>query len=347
LNNSIYSDLVITKEIPSNAILGYLVGMVFRQFRIPKAEFETYICEAGVPQDYRPKLPRPVFAFQLACRELEETVVEDFIDPGTGKIVRLEVDYMIDALNAHTRQLSRKIKVHPESEISEEMKKLLEIHTLKEQKEPEKICLFVFEDGQILKIDLFKENKLAIAEMAQRKYQQLLEYYDMFTNCYTERYLKEAYYKLCEKSKAIPFLLAPGAVRFFPVQYQKDLESFMKLYKLVYGERGLMRKIPVIKTKDLKKQIKADLEVEIQKRFERFLRTVASRIEEIKDEEELEKYRNIAKAEARKFERELEYTLINEYSRLLSMSIKAKLEDMPMPESVRLQKAREFLLAKS
>ena len=74
---------------------------------------------------------------------------------------------------------------------------------------------------------------------------------------------------------------------------------------------------------------------------------MASRIEEIKDEEELEKYRNIAKAEARKFEKELEHTLINEYSRLLSMSIKAKLEDMPMPDSVRLQKAREFLFSKS
>jgi len=339
-------EFAIADHIPSNAIYGYLVGMVFRKFRMPKEEFEEIVKQCGVPEEFRPALPRPVFAFQLACRELERTSVESFIDPGTAKVVDLEVDYMIDIINAHVRQLSRKIRVKPGEEISDELKRLLNIHTNDEQKEPEKICLFIFNNGEIIKQDLFKEDKLAIKDMAEFNYKRLLVLYEHFKNHYTERYLKEAYYKLCEKSNAIPFLLAPGAVRFFPIQHQKNLDAFLKLYENIYGKAGLLRKIPVVKTKDLREQIRSDLEAEVQKRFERFLKNIASKLETIKDKEELERFRNTAKAEMHKFERQLESTLINEYSRLLNMSIRARLEDTPIPESIRLQKAREFLLGK-
>ena len=345
--------IVQEKEVNESAILGYLVGMTFRNFRMQKEKFEELIAKSDIDDKFKPHLPSGLSAFQLAVRSIEDTVTEEFIDPSTNEHVFLDVDYMIDIISPSVRQLSRKIFINPKSKnITKELKEKLDIHIDESQKEPEKMALFSYDKAEntIILQPLFKENILNIKEMTEKKYSQALHELNEITGKYTERYLKDAYYRLCNAINAIPFLLAPGSVRFVSIKYKEYIDSFIRLYNLIYGRRGISRKIPLLDKKELKEYIKQDLEVEVNRRFELFLKSAANKIEQIRSMSDIDKKLKIEqnlKDKASEFERGLNNTLLKEYNALLGTSIKARLGELPIPESLRLQQARKFLLGVS
>ena len=347
-----FEDTVIVKDetVPESSILGYLVGMTFRNFKMKREKFEELVEESGIQEEFKPRLPSGLSAFQVAVRSLEGTVTEEFIDPATRESVFLDVDYMVDVISPTVRQLSRKIFINPKSRnISGELKEKLRIHVDESQKEPEKMALLIYnkEQKNIVLQPLFKENNLNISEMTEIKYRQAVRELSEITDKYTERYFKESYYRFCNAVRAIPFLLAPGSIRFIPVKFKAQMDSFIKLYKLVYGSRGVCRAIPLVDKEELRDYIKQDLEAEVNRQFENFLKTVADRLEQSREISDIEKKMKIEqslKEKAEKFEQQLNNTLIHEYNALLGTALKAKLKELPMPESVRLQQARKFLL---
>jgi len=331
--------------INEESILGYLVGMTFREIKVKKETFEQISEQSSLPDEFKPHFPRPLFVFQIAARKLEEIRTEEFIDPATGAKIFLDVEYFVDVIDSKTRQLSRKIRINPKSaNLSEDLLKTLGVYAKVEQKEPEKMALFIFESEKstkIHKVELFKEDVLNIREQTDEKYQQLLRNFKELTGCYTERYIKDAWHRLCNACAGIPFLLAPGVVRFFPKEYKNLIFEFVKLYNNIYGNYGISRVIPIISSQKVKEYLKQDVEAEIQKRVDRFFESVANKIEKADDPEKIKEELLKKKDD---FEKQLYNSLIKQYNELLKIHLDVKLEKLPMPTSVRLQKAREFLL---
>jgi hypothetical protein len=356
--------ILLDDTLPEEQKLGYLVGMVHSAINVPVPELDALFDELDFPKELRPETPRTVFAFQKALRELEQTKTETFVDPSTDISVNFEVEYFIDVLPNDVRQLSRKIQYQStglaSGDIPDDMKKQLAIYVEKTQKEPEKMALFEFvpaetkkeedgtetvvSEGRIVRTNLFKENNLSIAEQTQEKYEELERRFGQLTGCYTERYIKHSWYRVLSSVNAIPYMMANGAIYFVPKAGKEILDKFCKIYQEIHKNDGfgVLRILPVIDTQQQREYIKQDVEKRIKEKYEKFLNSAKDQLDNISSEDDIKKVRERWGERKDKFEQELRDTLVKQYSELLKMDIKAKLDTF-VPTSDRLQIAKKFL----
>ena len=337
-----------TDEVSEDSLLGHLVGIVHHNFTIPQEVLDKMMDEMGLPEEYRPHKPRPVPSFQAACRSLEKPKIEEvtFRDPETGADIIFKVEYMVDILNDGSRQLTRKIHYPESAETSSEMEKLLRIYVKSTQKEPEKMAKFMYDkkSDSIIRINLYDNpDSLDIGAMTDRKYAVLLERFNEIRNCYTERYLKDAWFRMLRAEGAIPWLKNCGSLWFIPKDARKYVEAFGKIYLGIHGKNGTWRTVPIIDTEEQRKCLKQDVNEEYKEHFKNFLINVAKKIENSSDPESLKRQLKESKSQ---FEKQLNNELFKRYNALLDMSIKAKFDDFKGEfESSRLEKAREMLLS--
>jgi len=332
-------------NIPDEAKLGHLVGVVHTSISVPVEEMNKLFEENNYPERLWPKVPRELFAFQAAVRKLTEKKIEEFVDPGSGITVQFEVEYFVDVLPNDVRQLSRKIQYKSSisaNDIPDDIKKQLEIYVERTQKEPEKMALFEFNNGEIIKTDLFEKNDLSIREQTQEKHEQLTRIYNQIKGCYTERYIKDSWYRLLHEVGAIPYMLSNGSVWFVPKKGTELLGKFAKIYTSVHNGSGIFRTIPVIDTEQQRKYLKSDVQKHVENQYKSFLENVAKRVEGIKSEADMQKLKENLGEKKSDFEREMRDTLIKQYSELLDMSISAKITDQ-VPKSDRMRIAQKFL----
>jgi len=340
--------IVMDDNVPESAKLGYLVGIVHERVRIPVEELDKLFDETSFPENLRPGTPRAQNAFQAAVRQLAEKTTERFVDPQSGISVDFNVEYFIDVLPGDVRQLSRKIQYQSSGNVindcPDDIKKLLEIYVEKTQKEPEKMALFELNRGDetISRTDLFKSNQLNIKEQTDEKTDELDKVFITLKDCYTERYLKEAWFKMIHEINGIPYIMAQGSVWFIPKDGKELLDSFINIYTTVHKGGGTVRVLPVIDTEQQRQYLKSDAEKYIKSKYETFLKNVAKEIENVKNQEDVEKAREKLGDKKDKFEQEMKDSLIKQYNELLGMSISAKTEAYS-PKSERLRIAQEYL----
>jgi len=335
-----------TDEVSEESLLGHLVGIVHHNFTIQQKVLDKMMDKVGLPEEYRPNQPRAIPSFQAACRNLEKPKIEEitFRDPQTKADITFKVEYMVDILNDGSRQLTRKIHYPESSEASAEIEKILRIYVKSTQKEPEKMAKFVYDSktDSITRINLYENpDDLDIEEMTDRKYAVLVERFNEIRNCYTERYLKDAWFRMLRAEGAIPWLKNCGSLWFVPKDARKYVEQFGKIYLSVHKDSATWRTVPIINTKEQRECLKKDVNEEYRDRFKTFLNNVAKKIESTADEKELKRQLKDSKS---KFEKQLNGELFKRYNALLDMSIKAKIDDFKGEfESSRLEKAREML----
>jgi len=341
-----HAGILSSNEVSEEMLLGHLVGIVHHNFTMQQDVLNRIMDKAGLPDEYRPNKPRAVPSFQAACRILEHRKFEEitFRDPQTNADIKFKVEYMVDILNDGSRQLTRKI-LYPESaETSSEMEKLLNIYVKSTQKEPEKMAKFSYDapTDSITRINLYDDpDELDIGEMTDKKYAALIERFNEIRNCYTERYLKDAWFRMLRAEGAIPWLKNCGSLWFIPRDARKYVEAFGKIYLKIHGEHGTWRTVPIINTEEQRKCLKQDVNEEYKERFKTFLINVAKRMESSTDEDALKSQLRESKSN---FENQLNNELFKRYNSLLNMSIKAKIDDFKGEfESSRLEKAREML----
>jgi len=338
--------ILMDDNVPDDAKLGYLVGIVHEHMRMGVKELNDLFEEVDFPEHLRPKKPRAVFAFQAAVRQLAQRVKETFVDPQTQLSVDFNVEYFIDVLPGDVRQLSRKIQYMSAgnivNDVSGDIKKLLEIYVERTQKEPEKMALFELKDKEIVRTDLYKNNELSIKEQTDEKTDQLQKLFEELKDCYTERYLKESWFKMVDEINAIPYIISQGSVWFIPKDGKDLLDSFIYIYSKVHDNGGTVRVLPVIDTEQQRKYIKSDAEKHIKNKYEAFLKNISKEIENVKSEEDIGKIQEKVANKKSSFEQEMKDTLIKQYNELLGISISAKV-DAFVPTSQRLQMAQEYL----
>jgi len=338
-----------SKDVPEDSLLGYLVGIVHHSFKIKQEPLEKIMTKAGLPEDYWPNKPRPIPSFQAACRSLENPrIIETTLrDPASGVDIKFKVEFMVDVLNDGSRQLTRKIH-YPESvEASPELKKILDIYVSTTQKEPEKMAKFTYDtkSDSIKRTNLFSdENELDIGSMTDSRYARLVEDFNKRKQCYTERYLKDAWFRMLRKEGAIPWLKNCGSLWFIPKNAKRVVEAFGKIYRAIHGlEGGTWRSVPIIDTEQHREYLKEDIQLEYKDRFKSFLGNIAKTVESNMDED---KRRELLKKHKDKFEESLQKELIDRYNKLLGMNISAKVKDFKLKfENSRLEAAREMLMS--
>jgi len=335
-------------DVPEESLLGYLVGIVHHKFTTTQKIVDKLLEESKLPEEYWPQKPKGLNAFQASCRKLEEKYREiKFRDPGTKADIKFSVEFMVDALKDGSRQLTRKIHYLGNEHASRKLQKTLDIFVQTTQKEPEKMAKFIFDkqEDTITKTDLFKKDELNIEEMTNEKYRLLLKIFEEIKNSYTERYLKDAWFKLVRGEGGIPWLKKCGSLWFIPKDAKEYINAFGRVYNTIHGEEGTWRTIPVINTKQQREHLKEDVEVEFEDRFKSFLENVADRVKEGQvfadlTEEEKERLRKSKD----NFESKMNTEFITKYNKLLNMSISAKLTDAPVKfESDRLNHAMELM----
>jgi hypothetical protein len=333
-------------NIPDDSLLGYLVGIVHHKFRMSQEKMDELLLKSKLPEKYWPNKPKPIPSFQAACRTLESPryLEKTFRDPGTMLDIKVGMEFMVDVLSDGSRQLTRKIH-YPESlKASPEMQKILRVYVISTQKEPEKMAKFIYDDvtDTIKRINLYEnEDSLSIGEMTDRKYGDLIEEFNNIRNCYTERYMKDAWFRMLRAEGAIPWLKNCGSLWFIPKDAKQYVESFGSIYGEIHGVYGTWRAVPIIDTEQHRKYLKEDVTAEYNERFKTFLNNVAKKMESGMDADKMREQLRESKS---KFENKLNKELIEKYNNLLNMSIKAKCEDIKVGfESSRLEKAREML----
>jgi len=346
-------------EIPVEQLLGHLVILVHHRFDMPIPELDKLMDKINFPEDYRPNKPNAMNAFQSACRKLQTSYPdrEEFIDPENNMKLLFNVEYYVDVLPNGARQLSRKIQYVPESTegMSQSTKKILDIYVDKTQKEPEKMCIFEYETnkGTIDMTPLYGSNKaLFIEEMTNKKYETLKDLFVTLGGSYTERYLKQAWVSMMFKLNAIPYCGSAGNIWFVPKEGKRFVDKFGELYSEIHEQQGrysTWRVIPAIDTESQRDYIKKDVELEMKKRYERYLDNIGKRIEMIKTQEDLNKLRENTAEKTQKLETDLNNALINKYSSLLKTSIEVKtIKDLKTTTKLtsRMKKALEFIEGK-
>jgi hypothetical protein len=333
-------------DIPEDSLLGHLVGIVHHKFRMSQSSMDGLLNKAKLPEDYWPNKPKPIPSFQAACRSLESPryIERIFRDPQTKMDVKIVVEFMVDVLSDGSRQLTRKIHYPENIQMSPEMEKLLRIYIKSTQKEPEKMAKFVYDSKSdtVKRINLYEdEDALDIGEMTDSKYASLIEEFNSIRNCYTERYLKDAWFRMLRQEGGIPWLKNCGSLWFIPKDAKSYVESFGWLYNKIHGTSGTWRAVPIVDTEQHRKYLKDDVTAEYNERFKTFLSNVAKKMDTGMDESKLKEQLKKNKDE---FESKLNKELIQRYNNLLNMSIKAKVTDFKVDfESSRLEKAREML----
>jgi hypothetical protein len=344
-------------EVPIEQLLGYLVILVHHNFDMPIDEMDKLMDKVKFPEEYRPRAPRAVFAFQAACRDLQTTypLKEKFMDPENRMELYFNVEYFVDILPNGSRQLSRKIQYSAGTKegISESTKKLLAIYVEKTQKEPEKMAVFDFDETtkEIKITPLYSEQKpLFIDEMTNQKFEELKQRYIKLQGSYTERYLKQAWVEMMYKLNAVPYCGAAGSTWFVPKEGRLYVDAFGKLYHAIHEKLSrtpTWRIIPAIDTTAQREYILEDVQQELKKRYETYLENLGKRLETIKTQEDLDKLRNSTAERSQKLEAELNNSLITKYSSLLKTSIDIKLGNVhKQPNfvvSARMRRALKFL----
>lgn len=347
---------IIAGEIPVEQLLGHLVILVHHKFDMPISEMDMLMNKVKLPEEYRPNPPNAVNAFQSACRSLQSTypLKENFIDPENGMALIFNIEYFVDILPNGARQLSRKIQYVPETTegMSKSTKKLLDIYVDKTQKEPEKMAIFEYnvKKDEIEMTPLYSDKKpLFIDEMTNQKYETLKQQFVKLGGSYTERYLKQAWVNMMIRLNAIPYCGAAGNIWFVPKEGKRYVDLFGELYEKIHERQGRFstwRVIPAIDTESQREYLKNDIEEELQKRYERYLENIGKRLETIKTQEDLNKFKESAAERTHKLETNLNNTLINKYTELLKTSINVrKIKDVKkdMKMTSRMRKALEFI----
>lgn len=336
-----------SKEIPEDSLLGFLVGIVHHQFKMAQAPLEKIMTKAGLPEEYWPNQPRGLPSFQAACRKLESPRVREvvFKDPESKADLKFKVEYMVDVLNDGSRQLTRKIH-YPESVIaSPELKKILEVYVNTTQKEPEKMAKFIYDSksDSITRINLYNTaSELDIGSMTDEQYAKLIEEFNNIKKCYTERYLKDAWFRMLRREGAIPWLKNCGSLWFIPKTAKRVVSAFGEIYKAIHGEEGTWRSVPIINTEQHRKYLMEDIQIEYKDRFKSFLGNIAKTVESNMDES---KRMELLKKHKDSFEESLRKELIDRYNNLLGMNISAKIKDIDVHfENSRLEAARKMML---
>jgi len=333
-------------NIPEESMLGYLVGIVHHKFRMNQKALEKLLNKTDLPEEYWPNKPRSVPSFQAACRTLESPryIERTFRDPQTKVDVKVGVEFMIDVLSDGSRQLTRKIHYPENIQMSKEMEKILRIYVKSTQKEPEKMAKFVYdkESDSVKRINLYDdEDELDIGEMTDEKYAKLVEEFNSIKSCYTERYLKDAWFWMLRKEGGIPWLKNCGSLWFIPKDAKKYVEDFGFVYNSIHGESGTWRAVPIVDTEQHRMYLKEDINAEYNDRFKTFLNNVAKKMDSGMDKDKLKKQ---LKENKNSFEKQLNKELLEKYNNLLNISIKAKVDNFKGEfESSRLEKAREML----
>ncbi len=336
-------------DIPEEALLGNLVGIVHHKFTLPHEELDKIIKKAKLPEEYWPNKSGPTHAFEKACRMLEnpKSFTVEFQDPGTGLLLKFTVEFMIDILSDGCRQLTRKIYYTTKQEPSPEMQKILNIYEATTQKEPEKMAKFDYDAGTetLRRVDLYDDpDVLDIGNMTDKAYERLIGYFDSLKGCYTERHLKHSWANMLRKETAIPWLKNCGSFWFVPKSANKCVEAFGEIYQTIHNSHGTWRVVPIVNTEQHREYLRQDVMVEYNDRYKAFLKKVADRMKDGWDEEKLRKW---AEGQKKDFEGQMKSELIGQYNELLGMSISASLQDFSKVnmnfESSRLEKAREFL----
>lgn len=340
-----HAGILSSDEVSEESLLGHLVGIVHHQFIAPQEAMKQILEEADMPDHYWPNKPKPIPSFQAACRSLESPKYEEitFRDPQTKMDITFGVEYMIDVLKDGSRQLTRKITYTGNEHASKALEEQLEIFAKTTQKEPEKMAKFQYdhETDTITRTNLYDKDELAIEEQTDKKYNKALEQFNLIRKCYTERYLKDAWFKMLRTEGAIPWLKNCGSLWFIPKNARKYVESFGVVYNKIHGDHGTWRAVPIINTKVHRDCLKEDVQLEYKDRFKAFLENIASKIDRDMDDD---KRRELINENREKFESSLQKELVERYNNLLGMSISAKVNDFKVSfESSRLEKAKEYL----
>lgn len=337
-----------SKEVPDSSLLGYLVGIVHHQFTMNQAPLEKIMAKAGLPEDYWPNKPRGLPSFQAACRYLESPKVTEatFQDPESKANIKFKVEYMVDTLNDGSRQLTRKIHYPESAKASAELKKILEVYVNTTQKEPEKMAKFTYDSksDSIIRTNLYSnESELDIGAMTDAQYKKLIERFNNIKKCYTERYLKDAWFRMLRTEGAIPWLKNCGSLWFIPKNAKRAVIAFGNVYKAIHGEYGTWRSVPIIDTQQHREYLKEDIQLEYKDRFKSFLNGIAKTVESGMDED---KRKELLKKHKDKFEETLKKELIERYNSLLGMNISARVKDFKIKfDNSRLEAARGMLLS--
>lgn len=335
-------------DVPEESLLGFLVGIVHHKFTTSQEIVDGLLEKSKLPEEYWPQKPKGINAFQASVRKLEEKYREvKFRDPGTEADIKFSVEFMVDALKDGSRQLTRKIHYLGSEKASKKLRRTLDIFVQTTQKEPEKMAKFTYDkqEDTITKTDLFKKDELNIEEMTNEKFQLLLDIFGEIKNSYTERYLKDAWFKLVRGEGGIPWLKKCGSLWFIPKDAKEYINAFGRVYNTIHGEEGTWRTIPVINTKQQREHLKEDVEIEFEDRFKSFLENIADRV---RDDQVFSDLSEEEKAKLRKtkdnFESKMNTEFIARYNKLLDMSISAKLTDSNVKfESDRLNNAMELM----
>lgn len=337
---------LLSDDIPEDSLLGYLIGIVHHKFTMYHKEMDRILEETELPDEYWPHKPKPVPSFQAACRSLESPKFEEIIfrDPGSGMDIKFGVEYMIDTLKDGSRQLTRKISFIGNENASKEVEKILDIYVNTTQKEPEKMAKFEYDakSDSVKRTNLYDNPaSLAIGEMTDKKYAKAVAQFNLIKKCYTERYLKDAWFRMLRAEGGIPWLKNCGSLWFAPKTAKKCVESFGKLYGAIHKDGGTWRAIPIIDTKQHRKYLAEDVQAEFNDRFKLFLENIAKKMESGMGEDKLQQ---LASKNKDTFESGLNKELVQRYNNLLGMSISAKVSDIQIDfDSSRLMKAKQFL----
>jgi len=342
-----HAGLLQSDEIPEDSLLGYLVGVVHHQFNLSKDVMEPILEESGLKREYWPSKSKPVNAFYKACRSLESPRRQQitFRDPGSDADIKFEVEFMIDQLKGGARQLTRKIHFIGNENASEALHKHLRIYAETTQKEPEKMCVFDYDaaNDSIVKKDLYdtKESSLNISDMTEAQFTKVKQKFEEVKGSYSERTLKESWYRMLRVESGIPWLKNCGSLWFIPKNAKKSVEAFSFIYRSIHNGTGTWRDTPIIDTNQHREYLKEDVQVEYEDRFKRFLQSVAEKMDRDMDDEKREKLIRKAKND---FEGKLKEELVDRYNDLLGMAISSKVNEYKTSfESSRLEKARKML----
>lgn len=341
-----HAGILSSDDIPEDSLLGYLIGLVHHQFILDQEVLEKIMKKAKLPEEYWPNKPKAIPSFQAACRSMEDPRFEEmtFKDPETRLDIIFRVEYVVDTLSDGSRQLTRKINYPENAEASPELKRILDIHLATTQKEPEKMAKFQYDpkSDTIIRKNLYGEfDELAIIEQTDKKYAKALEQFNRLKHCYTERYLKDAWFRMLRTTGGIPWLKNCGSLWFVPHDAKKAVEAYGAVYQKIHGNSSTWRTVPIINTEQHRKYLSEDVQEEFKDRYKAFLTNVAKKIESERDPE---KVKDLVIKNKDVFEESLKKELVERYNKLLGMSISAKVNDIKLDfDSSRLDKAKMYL----
>ena len=181
--------------------------------------------------------------------------------------------------------------------------------------------------------------------MTDERYAQLVERFNSIKKCYTERYLKDAWFRMLRREGGIPWLKSCGSLWFIPKDAKRTVEAFGSIYTAVHGDSdgGTWRSVPIVDTRQHREYLKEDIQLEYKDRFKSFLGSVAKTVESSMDED---KKAELLRKHKDKFEGQLQKEFLDRYNTLLGMKIKASVKDFKVKfDNSRLEAAREMLLS--